>query len=625
MLNLKKIKAFILVVLLVLSVILSGCSSEAAKAETLPTVSLKTGDVISSLDSSGTVEASLTDDYSLPIKSKIYDIYVREGSMVKSGELLYLVDSAYFTEQLSVFESSFDQALEYSDGVYRMTTVNAPVSGWVRMLKAEQGTDILELSATDSLCVIVTSDAMVIEIASDTLKIRDNVIVDILGNEENGSVIKVNQEPGSTERTVTIEVTKSYYSQGIKVKVYSYDKSSLLGEGKLYYKNKKAVYMTEGFVSNVYVAEGQYVERGDTLFSVCVPSNDTWSVVTPILATADGRIKQLAAVEGENTADVTKKAGKLAAISTAGTMYLEVENENLSINDIVDVKIGSEQIAGTVIDSDTKTAKIEIEDDTFVIGELGYVFKDGESVGQGELTLSEYRLIYSPSGEITELFVSENETVEEGDCLFVIQSPNRKIAANYAEIEDLYAEMAQVNDYELYSGVYAQCDGIVGELNYSEGDSVEAFETVVSVKKTQSYEVSASFDIAYLEDINLGQKAVANFTNGISLQGKVKHIDYNASSEYFSVTIGLDDSDEIASGEVLPGMNAEVSIIKQESLNTQMLPVSALFNDNEGYYVLVDDGTGQGTATYVTVGVMNSQYVEIVSGVGEGDSVILFD
>jgi hypothetical protein len=280
-------------------------------------------------------------------------------------------------------------------------------------------------------------------------------------------------------------------------------------------------------------------------------------------------------------------------------------------------------IDGTVISTSGSSVRIEIEDDTYDVGALVQIISSGQSIGEGILQLSEYESIYAPNGAISEIEVEENDSVEEGDALFTVISPNRKIAANYAEIEDMYEEMAQINAYDLYDAVYALEDGIVSSVNFSEDDLAEAFETVLTISSTKDYEIEVSLDIAYLEEVSLGQKATASFTNGITLDGSVGHIDYNASSEYFSITVKLDDCDEISEGIILPGMTADVSVVQEESLDTQMILASAVYSGQDGYYVFVDDGSERGQMTYITTGIINSQYVEVLSGLEATDEVII--
>ena len=88
------------------------------------------------------------------------------------------------------------------------------------------------------------------------------------------------------------------------------------------------------------------------------------------------------------------------------------------------------------------------------------------------------------------------------------------------------------------------------------------------------------------------------------------------------VTVTLDDT-----GDLLPGMNVDGDIILDQADNALVIPVDALMRGNRVYVkdesVTESDGPVPAgfRAVEVETGLMNDDYVEIVSGLSEGDEV----
>jgi macrolide-specific efflux system membrane fusion protein len=72
-------------------------------------------------------------------------------------------------------------------------------------------------------------------------------------------------------------------------------------------------------------------------------------------------------------------------------------------------------------------------------------------------------------------------------------------------------------------------------------------------------------------------------------------------------------------GRLLPQMTAQVFFIQDEALNVLRVPVSAVARNQ----VKVLDAKGQLQIRAVETGISNRVYVEVRSGVSEGDQVVL--
>jgi HlyD family secretion protein len=86
---------------------------------------------------------------------------------------------------------------------------------------------------------------------------------------------------------------------------------------------------------------------------------------------------------------------------------------------------------------------------------------------------------------------------------------------------------------------------------------------------------------------------------------------------YYTVTAEFSGS-----ADVLPGMQVTVVIPEEEAANAVILNKDALsFGPQNNAYVLMRNDEGEMQMVFVETGVDNDNYVQIVSGVQEGDTV----
>ena len=86
---------------------------------------------------------------------------------------------------------------------------------------------------------------------------------------------------------------------------------------------------------------------------------------------------------------------------------------------------------------------------------------------------------------------------------------------------------------------------------------------------------------------------------------------------YYYVTLDVDDPDAV----LLLGMTARVDIITSEKENALVVPIAALKTNDKGSYVLRVTEGGKTEEIPVTTGIYSDDYVEILSGLTEGDTV----
>ena len=357
-----------------------------------------------------------------------------------------------------------------------------------------------------------------------------------------------------------------------------------------------------------------------------------------VKAEENGRIKLLEAKKDEKTADILEENEQIALISTGGRMYLDVETTELKADDEVKVKIGESETDGRVISEDGSHARVEILSDAYGIGATATVYnKKGGKIGKGSLKLSEYVPVEAPEGRISHVHVRENQKVTFGDKLFTVKADNSEYKKILDEIGELEKEISLIQSYIESPTVISPYSGIVASISVYPGNPAQKGAEVVKVNLMEKLEVIVSVEEKDINKVTVGQEATLICEDRAKIQGVVTHINYNASDDngtnMFDVHIQATDMETVKSKNILPGMSLDAAVTLESRDNVLKAPIDGIYNDGEGYYVMVYHGDKDiklyeknevpKEKRYVEVGISNSRYTEIISGLEEDEEIVV--
>jgi len=266
------------------------------------------------------------------------------------------------------------------------------------------------------------------------------------------------------------------------------------------------------------------------------------------------------------------------------------------------------------------------------------------------------------TAQIKQVNVKENDRVKAGQILVeledaglqaqVIQAQERlnNAALNYERNQRLNA-IGAVPDQQLDN---ARMDYNIAQANYNEilskrnetvitspidgtviGKPLPAGQTVsqgtsnpmviLTVADISKMQIDAQVDQTDIGKIVAGQKVTftvdaypdQKFSGTVSDVSQKATITQNV--VYYTITIDVHD----AQNYLKPSMTARVSIAVSESDNTLNVPLAAVKTDKSGKYVVIKNKNGQTENVPVTTGVIADDRVEVLSGLNEGDSVVI--
>jgi HlyD family secretion protein len=175
--------------------------------------------------------------------------------------------------------------------------------------------------------------------------------------------------------------------------------------------------------------------------------------------------------------------------------------------------------------------------------------------------------------------------------------------------------------------VKANFDGIITELNAFVGSIPMAGTVVVELQDISNKSVYADFLVDEAVRIKEGMPAsIENKDLDLSIENlSVTRIYPKAVSKLselgvvqkrVTITIGLPDGID----HLVLGTNVDVEITVEKKENVLLVPESAVFEKNRQYYVTVVEN-GQLIEKQVVKGLEDSDFIEIISGLNEGEIV----
>lgn len=246
------------------------------------------------------------------------------------------------------------------------------------------------------------------------------------------------------------------------------------------------------------------------------------------------------------------------------------------------------------------------------------------------------------SVEVEAMLVHEGDYVTEGTPIFRIASKDAEnLLDTYQDAmaqaeESLESAQSKVDStkesYDNYT-ITAPISGQVITKSVKEGDTISRNSGSSDTTLAVIYDLSQltfemSVDELDVRSVQVGQKVsvTADALEGQTFTGTVTNVSLESVQSNgvtnYPVTVTLDET-----GDLLPGMNVDGVILLDQTEDALMIPIDSLMRGNRVYVKddTVKEAAGSVPAGFraveVETGLTNDDYVEIVSGLSEGEEV----
>jgi multidrug efflux pump subunit AcrA (membrane-fusion protein) len=201
----------------------------------------------------------------------------------------------------------------------------------------------------------------------------------------------------------------------------------------------------------------------------------------------------------------------------------------------------------------------------------------------------------------------------------------------HVDLQSALVGLGNSRDNFLKTVVLAPFDGTVVSVGVKKNDVLSAIDyaskTAVQLVDTSQIKFQGKVDEIDILKIKTGQKAMISvdavpnktFTGTVSFISPYGSTD-TGSVVKFNVTIKLDPTDVALKG----GLTSTADIVISSVENALLVPLSAVTTTSEGSFVnVINEATGQPEQRQVTLGSQNLQFAEVLSGLKEGDKVVI--
>jgi membrane fusion protein, multidrug efflux system len=277
------------------------------------------------------------------------------------------------------------------------------------------------------------------------------------------------------------------------------------------------------------------------------------------------------------------------------------------------------------------------------------IFTNGSLIGNEEVELRS-----ETSGKVTEILFEEGKRVKKGSVLLKIndaelQATLKKNLLKEELAKDKEFRARQMLEKQLTS--QQEYDVILNDLNTAKADvdyinaqiaktEIKApFDGTVGLRSVSigSY-ITPQIPVASLQSINpikidfaVPQKYVAEVNEGKEIEFKLPNINKIFNGKIYAVEPKIDQTTRTILARAIapnnygllsPGAYVEIDIVLANIKNALMLPSDAIVPDIQGEKVFLYKN-GKAVSKIVTIGIRDESNIQIVSGIGVGDTVIV--
>lgn len=627
--------AVLVAVLSVMPLLAEHRAEEDGPQASILTTSIQQRDIDTQIIGGGQLTSETSEEVTIPEAVKLTKYLVSNGDTVKKGDPIARVDKVSVMLAISEVQETLDYlAAELADASSNKESdkINAQTSGVVKIVYGKAGDSVRDVMLEHgALAVISLDDKMAVELECDTdLSYGNTVSVSLSDGTKKEGFVQSN-----IGGTLLITIEDENYDVGEAVTVSTADGSEL-GKGELQIHNPWNAAAYYGTIQKVNVKAGNKVYAGKNLFQLEVGDH---SAAFQILVTQRQEYEELMQelFQMRSTGVLSAPCdGFVTGIDKDGTFLLaaNTEEQNWFFQPLSHT---TEESGWTVtllrshpgqLDSDEPTEETQPSETTEPTEESTEPSEPTETVVYYEVTNVGTDGVTLTKLNTAETIVLEGVTsyadgtaIAKGDIV-ILGAGNvlQKVSGGSTS-------GGEMPDMDI-SGLLGGMGGFPGMGGYSSAPAFEPYSletiTVASVTSQEEMTLEINVDEQDITKLQVGQEATITVEalTGQTFPAAITSISNTGTNEggssKFTVKLTLSKA-----GEMLPGMNAS-AFLSLQSQTVTAIPVAALVEEGEKTVVY----TGYDAKTEmlinpvgVTTGVSDGEYVQILSGLTEADTV----
>ena len=198
-------------------------------------------------------------------------------------------------------------------------------------------------------------------------------------------------------------------------------------------------------------------------------------------------------------------------------------------------------------------------------------------------------------------------------------------------------QLTEINEQLTHTKLFAPVDGIAlysprtsrNRPNIEEGVEVRKNRSIISIPSLQKMKVTVKIPEFHISKIKRDQKAFITLESisDTRYNGKVIRVNhlpdrnnswFGSNEQFYSTEILITDP----LPDVKPSISATATININDLKDVISIPLQAIISEKETYYCYVKNGAKH-TKKQIELGLQNTSFAQITSGLNEGDKVLL--
>ena len=230
------------------------------------------------------------------------------------------------------------------------------------------------------------------------------------------------------------------------------------------------------------------------------------------------------------------------------------------------------------------------------------------------------------TGRVKTVFAREGMVVKAGDPILEFEPGEALLNAMTVQLE-VKQLMAKVDEYRAQlasASIVSPIDGVVVSQNIALGQTVGKGTNITRVSNFTSMNLMLRVDEMDVPKVQPGQQAQVTIwgpSGQQQIQAEVSQLgavgDPRDGMSSFNITVAV-----MNPGFLRPGMGAEAQIFVSKKEKVLLCPIEALYKEEDKWFADVKEEDDR-VAVEVEVGAMNDMYAEILSGLTEGQEVVV--
>jgi HlyD family secretion protein len=356
----------------------------------------------------------------------------------------------------------------------------------------------------------------------------------------------------------------------------------------------------------------QKVERGDLAKSVVATGKVTPITKVEVKSKASGIVKKLLVDAGDKV-----KRGQLLAQLDKVEIEAQVEQSRAAVQ--------SAEASLTSSEADYERAKVDAEGPEVPLLKRAY----DRAIGMAKAGVVSTSALEDAQKNYELALNKQNVSKAQATVL------KAKIAQSRGQLAQDRANLRQLEEQLSYTDVQSPIDGVVLSRNVEMGDAVSSIlvlgssaTLVMTLGDTSSVYVKGKVDESDIGKVYLGQPArikVESFKDK-TFNGVVTKISPMGVEKDNVTTFEVRVSINNPGGELKAEMTANAEVILEEHKNVLQIPEGAIIydKDKKASVEIPDTSAKEGKKKIaVNIGISNGAKTELLSGLKEGDQVVL--